>query len=75
MKRTCRIVILEDHCKSCELCVEVCPKDSIRLSVRLNKLGVNPAEMLEGQTCSGCRNCIVMCPDAAIQLIEIEDDT
>jgi len=74
LKKVFRVVILEDHCKSCGLCVDVCPKQALRLAVRLNKLGMNPAEALDDPPCTGCGNCLLMCPDTAIQLIQIEED-
>jgi 2-oxoglutarate ferredoxin oxidoreductase subunit delta len=65
-----RVVFREDHCKSCELCIGVCPKKIIRLRESLNKQGYHPAYVTdEGQEmCISCALCARMCPDAAIEV-------
>jgi 2-oxoglutarate ferredoxin oxidoreductase subunit delta len=63
-----RIVVDENLCKGCGLCITVCPKDVIRIQTdRLTPKGYHPASLvdLEG-ACTGCAICSVICPDAAI---------
>jgi len=54
------------HCKGCELCVGVCPKDVIALDMeRLTPKGYHPAHLIS-DGCTGCAICAIICPDAAI---------
>ncbi|MHC4663831.1 MAG: 4Fe-4S dicluster domain-containing protein [Planctomycetota bacterium] len=61
------ILITEDACKGCGLCVEVCPKKCILLAANVNVRGYNPAVFSIPEECTGCANCAVMCPDAVIE--------
>jgi len=61
-----RIVVDEDRCKACELCVSFCPKGLIQLSKRMNSRGFHPASLRDKRKCSGCAQCAMMCPDIAI---------
>jgi len=64
-KVVCRIA--KQRCKGCRLCVEVCPKQNLRLSAHFNKLGYHYVEFAD-DGCTGCRRCAVICPDACIEL-------
>ena len=60
-----RVVFMEERCKGCRLCVEVCPVHILRPSGRFNRHGYEVMEM-EGQ-CTGCaraRSCVPMWPYA-----------
>jgi 2-oxoglutarate ferredoxin oxidoreductase subunit delta len=65
-----RIVIDEQRCKGCLLCVEVCPKTIIAASSRINAQGYKVAEVPEAdmEQCTGCASCAKMCPDVAIEV-------
>ena len=59
-----KVIMNEDACKGCGLCVTVCPKKIIILSeTRINAKGYNPAEITDMDKCTGCANCAKMCPD------------
>ncbi len=61
-----RIVVDEQYCKGCELCVGACPQDVLELAVdRMTAKGYHPAE-LKAIGCTGCGICAIVCPDAAI---------
>lgn len=62
-----RIKIDQGLCKACELCITVCPDESIRLSESLNDKGYHPAEY-SGESCRGCGLCAIMCPEVAIEV-------
>jgi ferredoxin len=48
------VVVHEDECKGCALCVESCPVHGLALSHgRLNRLGYHPVEFLDC-ACTGC---------------------
>jgi len=62
-----RILINEERCKGCELCLTVCPPGVISLSEYLNSHGYRPATLLDPERkCTGCALCAVVCPDTAI---------
>ena len=63
-----RVRVLEQYCKGCGLCVEVCPQKVLRLAGEVNRLGVHVAQVRPDADCNGCTNCAVMCPDAAIEV-------
>ena len=62
-----RIIVREEVCKGCEMCVNACPKKIIRLSKdRINAKGYHPAELIDEEKCIGCASCATMGPDVAI---------
>lgn len=63
-----RVVIDEQRCKSCSLCVSVCPVKILVISDRLNARGYRPAECLAQEKCISCGSCALVCPDIAIEL-------
>ena len=69
------IQIDEQRCKGCELCGAVCPRDLIRISARINRLGYHPAEFVsqeqsgeKARGCTGCAVCGLVCPETAISV-------
>jgi len=62
-----KIIVNEELCKGCEMCVTVCPEKIIVLSKeRMNSKGYHPAELIDESQCTGCITCALMCPDIAI---------
>jgi len=56
-----------DRCKSCALCVEVCPKKIVVLDGEmLNAHGFHPARVTDESACIACAFCALMCPDCII---------
>lgn len=53
-------------CKGCEICVQVCPKDVLRMNDRTK------AEVQMLEDCTGCLMCEIYCPDFAIEVEEVE---
>lgn len=68
------IIIFQDTCKGCGLCISVCPRQMIILSDVLNEKGYYPAAFLgasesgDGRFCNGCATCAIICPDVAIEV-------
>lgn len=65
-----KIVIDEQLCKGCGLCVIACPHDLIEMSKDINKLGFLPAVISAEalQRCTACTFCAQVCPDVAIEV-------
>lgn len=62
-----KIVINQEICKGCQLCVESCPRKIIAISVdKINGRGYRPAVLIDETKCTGCSSCAIMCPDVAI---------
>ncbi|MCD6569707.1 MAG: 4Fe-4S binding protein [Deltaproteobacteria bacterium] len=62
-----RITINDNLCKSCELCISVCPEEAIRISDGINYKGYHPAEFIKDM-CRGCALCSIVCPEIAIEV-------
>jgi len=55
-----------EFCKGCGLCVQVCPRQIIKLGEYINSMGYHSAEIREPERCIGCAFCALMCPDLVI---------
>lgn len=63
------MIFNEDSCKSCELCISVCPKKIIEIDTeKINKNGFHPATVIEQEKCIGCCFCATICPDSVIKV-------
>lgn len=61
------IVIDQNKCKSCFICVGTCPKGLIKKSEKVSKLGDRLVEFTDkNNECLGCAMCAIRCPDMAI---------
>lgn len=66
-----RVEVNEERCKSCQLCLNACPKHIIAISAdKMNTQGFRPAEVVEPEKCIGCAFCATVCPDCAITIYE-----
>jgi len=63
-----RIVINEERCKGCRLCVHFCPRGLISVSEQFNSKGYHPAVFEGSEECTACTMCAIMCPDVAIEV-------
>jgi 2-oxoglutarate ferredoxin oxidoreductase subunit delta len=61
-----RVVLDQERCKGCGLCVSVCPKEILVISSHLNERGYLPVEVTDMDQCTGCGVCAVICPDVCI---------
>jgi len=69
------IKIDREFCKGCLRCVEVCPKQLLEVSKKLNTKGYYPASFKEEninedeeRKCTACKLCAITCPDVAIEV-------
>jgi 2-oxoglutarate ferredoxin oxidoreductase subunit delta len=63
-----KVVVKNDFCKGCGLCIEYCPKKVLQVSSHLNEMGYHYAEADETKKCSGCLVCTLVCPEVAIEV-------
>ncbi len=68
------VLIIDDRCKGCGLCVEYCPKDVLVMSKRFNIKGYHPPEIVQTGLCVNCNLCEMICPDFAIFSVAIPDE-
>jgi 2-oxoglutarate ferredoxin oxidoreductase subunit delta len=66
-----RIVV--DRCKGCGFCVEYCPKDVLVMSVKFNRKGYHPPEVVANGECVNCNLCEMICPEFAIYSVLLPD--
>ena len=56
------VIVNEDECKGCGLCIDICPKDVLIEQSYLNRMGYHPAGY-SGEGCIGCGHCFYACPE------------
>jgi len=59
MTKKAEVIINEEYCKGCVICVEVCPKDVLVMEDFV-------AKVKDIESCTGCMLCEQLCPDFAI---------
>jgi 2-oxoglutarate ferredoxin oxidoreductase subunit delta len=64
-----KIVIVEDLCKGCGICMEFCPVKILKAGTRMTKKGIFPPEVIDPAKCTACRICQYYCPDLAIFIV------
>jgi 2-oxoglutarate ferredoxin oxidoreductase subunit delta len=68
------LVILNEQCKQCELCVVFCPKNVLCIDENIyNRKGYHPVTTCDLEACVNCGFCERICPDMAIFLADKEE--
>lgn len=65
-----KIVVDDERCKGCELCIPACPKHIIVMSEKINKKGYHSVKQIKPEECNGCAFCAMICPDIAIEVFK-----
>jgi len=60
--------VLEEYCKSCELCIKFCPRGVLAVGNRPNDRGYFPVVVTYPEKCNGCAICGLVCPDVALEI-------
>lgn len=63
-----KLLIADERCKECLLCVETCPKKLLAVSEKTNSMGYHPIYLTDEEKCTSCTLCAIMCPDTVIQV-------
>ena len=63
-----KLLIDQERCKACELCLTTCPQNALFLSDKFNSRGYRYIIFHEGKKCTGCALCAQVCPDMAISI-------
>ena len=62
------VKINSERCKSCGLCVHVCPKKILSIGEIANSKGYYTVEMKDQAQCIACAFCALMCPDLVLEV-------
>ena len=63
------VIIDEDRCKGCMVCIPACPRDILELATsRFNAKGYPPIQVTDMSRCTGCAQCAVVCPDVVFKV-------
>ncbi len=62
------VYIDKELCKSCKICVHICPKNVYGITHRVNKKGYNYVEAVREDDCIGCKKCELSCPDFVLYI-------
>lgn len=63
------VIINQDACKGCGLCVRACPKKIMVISkIKINSKGYHPSEVNDLSACTACASCARSCPDVCIEI-------
>lgn len=63
-----QVYIIPERCKGCQLCIEFCPKEVLRISGESNLKGYHYPELIpeKENNCVHCEFCTLICPEFAI---------
>jgi len=61
-----KIRILEEYCKGCTICVEVCPTDVLKMEPIGTRWQGSVVVTVDADACIACMLCELQCPDFAI---------
>jgi 2-oxoglutarate ferredoxin oxidoreductase subunit delta len=67
VKKQYEVVVKQDRCKRCGICVAFCPKNV--LDIKIN----SAPEVVKPEECIGCNFCYLRCPEIAIFVLEKEE--
>lgn len=63
-----KVFIDSELCKSCKICMAICPKGVFDITHNVNKKGYNYIKAIAESKCVGCKQCENSCPDFAIHI-------
>jgi len=63
-----KVYIDKELCKSCRICMSICPRGVFEIPNHVNKKGYNYVAAVHEENCIGCRQCENGCPDFVIHI-------
>ena len=69
-KENLKHMVAMERCKSCGLCVNACPKQTLVIGDNLNAQGYAYVVQMKPLDCVKCNICRIVCPDVAIGCID-----
>lgn len=68
------VYVIENRCKGCGVCIEVCQADVLEVSPTVNDQGYNFPVVKDAEACLGCGMCEMLCPDFAVYIRVVEPE-
>lgn len=63
------VVVADERCKGCGLCVDACPPHVLALDEGfVNAMGHHVARLVDADACTSCAKCARVCPDAVLTI-------
>jgi 2-oxoglutarate ferredoxin oxidoreductase subunit delta len=69
-KATKEILIDDQYCKGCCLCIAVCPRKVLSRGDRRSRAGYAMPQITHLQECISCMLCEMTCPDMALTVVQ-----
>jgi 2-oxoglutarate ferredoxin oxidoreductase subunit delta len=69
-KKVKEILIDDQYCKGCNLCIEVCPQKVLSKGDSRSRAGYSLPRVSALENCAACFLCEMTCPDLALTVIE-----
>lgn len=63
-----KVLVNDERCKQCGICVANCPKKAISFREEINLKGYQ-AVVVDDELCIGCGICYTMCPDWVFEIL------
>lgn len=71
LNKTFSVVLIQELCKGCYICVEMCPREVFSVEEAPGPGGFKPVRAERPENCNGCRLCVIYCPDFATEVSEL----
>lgn len=69
-----QVKVRKDECKGCGVCVAVCPRECLVMDSRLNAMGYEYVEFINGNQCTACGLCFLSCPEpGALTVLTVKE--
>lgn len=70
-KKSAKEILIDDQfCKGCNLCIQVCPRKVFGQGEKRSRAGYSMPRILSLEGCALCFLCEMTCPDLALTVVE-----